>query len=42
MSKTANEHVEEVDDTVRRTEVEVDRDTDLDPKRSTLGLGDKR
>jgi len=42
VSKTANEHVEEVDDTVRRTEVEVDRDTDLDPKRSTLGLGDKR
>jgi uncharacterized protein (TIGR02271 family) len=42
VSKTADEHVEEVDDTVRRTEVEVDRDTDLDPKRSTLGLGDKR
>ena len=42
VSKTANEHVEEVDDTVRRTEVEVDRDTDLYPKRSTLGLGDKR
>jgi uncharacterized protein (TIGR02271 family) len=42
VSKTANEHVEEVDDTVRRTEVEVDRDTDLDAKRSTLGLGDKR
>jgi len=42
VSKTADEHVEEFDDTVRRTEVEVDRDTDLDPKRSTLGLGDKR
>jgi uncharacterized protein (TIGR02271 family) len=42
VSKTADEHVEEVDDTVRRTEVEVDRNTDLDRKSSTLGLGDKR
>lgn len=42
VSKTADEHVEEVDDTVRRTEVEVDRDSDLDPKRSTLGISDKR
>ena len=43
VSKTADEHVEDVNDTVRRTDVEVDRDAGLDPdKRSTLGLGDKR
>jgi uncharacterized protein (TIGR02271 family) len=42
VSKTADEHVETVDDTVRHTEVDVDRDTDVDPKRSTLGFGDKR
>jgi uncharacterized protein (TIGR02271 family) len=42
VSKTADERVEEIDDTVRRTEVEVDRDSDLDPKRSTLGISDKR
>ena len=39
VSKTADSHVEQIDDTVRRTEVEVDRDTaaetakDRDPRR---------
>lgn len=36
VSRSAEEHVENVDDTVRRTEVEIDRDRDLDAKR---GLG---
>lgn len=40
VSKTAEEHLEEVDDTVRRTDVEVDRDGDLDPDTRT-GLGTK-
>ena len=30
VSKTAEEHVEEIDDTVRKTEVEIDRDTDVE------------
>lgn len=37
VSKTAEEHVETVDDTVRRTDVEVDRDTDIDTAGSSLG-----
>jgi uncharacterized protein (TIGR02271 family) len=43
VSKTAQEHVEDVSDTVRRTDVEVDRDSDLDADRtgSTFGT-DKR
>jgi uncharacterized protein (TIGR02271 family) len=44
VSKTAEEHVEDVNDTVRRTDVEVDRDGDLDDgvTGSTLGTTDKR
>jgi uncharacterized protein (TIGR02271 family) len=42
VSKTAGERVEEIDDTVRRTEVEIDRDTDVGTKGSTLGTTDKR
>ncbi len=42
VSKTADERVEEVDDTVRRTDVEVDRDTDVETKSSTFGTTDKR
>ena len=36
VSKTAEEHVEEIDDTVRRTDVEIDSDAD------NLGRADKR
>lgn len=36
VSKSAEEHVENVDDTVRRTEVEIERDRDVNAKR---GLG---
>ena len=42
VSKTAEEHVEEVDDTVRRTDVEVDRDTDVETRGSTFRDTDKR
>jgi len=45
VSKTAQEHVEDVNDTVRRTDVEVERDDDLDEGRttgSTFGTTDKR
>ena len=43
VSKTAEERVEDVSDTVRRTDVEVDRDTDTDTKTgSTFGSPDKR
>jgi uncharacterized protein (TIGR02271 family) len=45
ISKTANEHVETVDDTVRRTDVEIDRDTDVDTTTttgSTFGSDNKR
>jgi len=43
VSKSAEEHVEEVSDTVRRTDVEVDRDTDVETKTgSTFGTPDKR
>lgn len=44
VSKTAEEHVEDVNDTVRRTDVEVDRDTDLDAGTtgSSFGTTDKR
>lgn len=38
VSKTADERVEQIDDTVRRTDVEVDRDEGVDPARgSTFG-----
>lgn len=43
VSKTAEEHVEDVEDTVRRTDVEVDRDSDVEGSpRSTFGTTDKR
>jgi len=43
VSKTAEEHIENVDDTVRRTEVEIDRDRDGDAKRGLSGATpDKR
>jgi uncharacterized protein (TIGR02271 family) len=42
VSKTADEHVETVSDTVRRTDVEVDRDTDIETTGSTFGTTDKR
>jgi uncharacterized protein (TIGR02271 family) len=41
VSKTAEEHVENIDDTVRRTDVEVDRDGDIDATSET-GLGTNR
>ena len=40
VSKTADERVEEIDDTVRRTDVEIDRDTDVETKGSTFGTTD--
>lgn len=36
VSKTADERVEEIDDTVRRTDVEIDRDADVDEGRSAF------
>ena len=42
VSKTAEERVEEVDDTVRRTEVEVDNDTNVAQGTSLRGKDDKR
>ena len=39
VSKTAEEHVEEVNDTVRRTDVEVDRDADDKLTGSSSGIG---
>jgi uncharacterized protein (TIGR02271 family) len=44
VSKTAEEHVEDVNDTVRKTDVEIDRDSDLDDGLTdpTLGTSDKR
>jgi uncharacterized protein (TIGR02271 family) len=42
VSKTADEHVEDVEDTVRRTDVEIDRDTDVETKGSTFGTTDTR
>jgi uncharacterized protein (TIGR02271 family) len=42
VSKTAEEHVENIDDTVRKTDVEVDRDSDVDTSTgSTLGTTTK-
>ena len=42
VSKTAEEHVENIDDTVRRTDVEVDRDNDVDTSTgSTFGTTTK-
>jgi uncharacterized protein (TIGR02271 family) len=42
VSKTAEEHVEEIDDTVRRTEVDIDRDTDAERTGLTRGTPDTR
>ena len=43
VSKSAEEHVENVSDTVRRTDVEVDRDTEADTTTgSAFGSSDKR
>jgi uncharacterized protein (TIGR02271 family) len=42
VSKTAEEHVENIDDTVRKTEVEIDRDSDIGTSDSTFGSTDKR
>ena len=43
VSKTATENVEDVSDTVRRTDVKVERDTDVETKTgSTFGTTDKR
>ena len=47
VSKSADERVEEVNDTVRKTEVDIDRDTDVDTgveqrTGSTFGTTDKR
>lgn len=42
VSKTAEEHVEQIDDTVRRTDVDIDRDTDVERTDSTYGTTDKR
>jgi uncharacterized protein (TIGR02271 family) len=42
VSKTAEEHVEDVADTVRRSDVEVERDTDVETRTgSTFGTTDK-
>jgi uncharacterized protein (TIGR02271 family) len=42
VSKTAEEHVENIDDTVRKTDVEVDRDSDVDTSAgSTFGTTTK-
>ena len=42
VSKTADETVEQIDDTVRRTDVEIDRDTDADATRgSSFGRSDR-
>jgi uncharacterized protein (TIGR02271 family) len=41
VSKTAEEHVENIDETVRRTDVEIDRDSDLDTNRSSFGTSNK-
>lgn len=43
VSKTSEEHVEDVSDTVRKTDVEIDRDTDVETRTgSTFGTTDKR
>jgi uncharacterized protein (TIGR02271 family) len=43
VSKTADEHVEDVSDTVRRTDVEVDRDTEVETESgSTFGTSPRR
>lgn len=41
VSKTADERVETVSDTVRRTDVEIDRDSDVDTARSGFGTDRK-
>jgi uncharacterized protein (TIGR02271 family) len=42
VSKTAEEHVENIDDTVRKTDVEIDRDSDVDTSTaSTFGTTTK-
>jgi uncharacterized protein (TIGR02271 family) len=42
VSKTAEEHVETIDDTVRKTEVEIDRGTDIGTSGTSFGSNDKR
>jgi uncharacterized protein (TIGR02271 family) len=42
VSKTAEEHVEQIDDTVRKTEVDIDRDTDVERTGLTRGTPDMR
>jgi uncharacterized protein (TIGR02271 family) len=43
VSKTAEEHVENIDETVRRTDVEIDRDSDVEGSRdSGFGSNDRR
>lgn len=43
VSKTADERVEQIDDTVRKTEVEIDRDSDINTTRgSTFGTSTDR
>ena len=42
VSKTAGERVEEVSDTVRKTEVEIDRDSDVDTTTGSTFGTDKR
>lgn len=43
VSKTAEEHVEDVEDKVRRTDVDIDRDTEVEQRSgSTFGNTDKR
>lgn len=42
VSKTAEEHVETIDDTVRKTDVEIDRDSDIETRGTSFGSTDKR
>jgi uncharacterized protein (TIGR02271 family) len=42
VSKSAEEHVEEIDDTVRRTEVDIDDETDVERTGVNRGTTDKR
>jgi uncharacterized protein (TIGR02271 family) len=42
VSKTSDERVEDVSDTVRRTDVDIDRDTDIETTGSTFGNTDRR
>lgn len=42
VSRTSDEHVEDVSDTVRRTDVDIDRDNNVERTNSTFGNTDKR